>query len=641
MDKNLVISRLEFEIKKTKWDRIKNKYLLKRIKENKRIYPSDEQYLEKLLNIKQKPIVQKPIVQKPIVQKPIVQKPIVQKPIVQKPIVQKPIVQKPIVQETIQKRVVEKPEIKKLLESFDNPVEQKTIQKQIVEKVEKQKNQVTQKTLKESKEEKIKVKHDPMIIGLAIAIFGVLIGGVYFVLGPISMFAMGIGGVVTIYYMLQATNKLFSQNKPGKHKPSVFLIFLIVSPFIIGAMIIYEGFSLLESPSRIVLLWAMTISFFTTMLFVPLAVLSKHREDARPDVKSFPKISVIIPAYNEEKVVTHTINALLETKYPNKEIIFVDDGSTDKTLEIATQFKDKITVLHKENGGKATALNYGIECSNGEIIVIVDADTIIGRNALKEIIKGFEVHDKVAAVAGNVKVRNRTNWITKCQALEYITGIQIVRRAFDVFGSITIVPGALGAFKKSMLDECGSYGKDTIVEDYDQTIKLLKAGLITSGSTKATAYTEAPNTLKDFILQRKRWFRGNIQVFKRHSDALTNPRFGYLQKLSLPYLFLGMVITPIIGLTAIAMAIFGIIRGDGLYVLQVTSIFVAVHYLMTALALKIDNEDMKLLPFAGLLVFGYKQIVDVLLLRALIENFRHTKATWTSAQRIGVENGSK
>ena len=589
MDKNLVTSKLECKIKETGWDRKKNQYLLKRIKENKEIYQSDKKYLERILKLE--------------------------------------IKHNPVEQKTIQTQVIEKQETNELLKSFEKPVEQKTIQ--------------TQEALKKSKDDKVKVKKDPIVLGLTIAIFAVLISGVYFILGPINMFAMGIGGIMTVYYMLQASNKLFSQNKPGKHKPSVFLIFLIMSPFIIGGMIIYEGFSLLESPSRIILLWAMTISFFTTMLFVPLAVLSKHREDARPDVKSYPKISVIIPAYNEEKVITHTINGLLETKYPNKEIIFVDDGSTDKTLEIANQFKGKITVLHKENGGKATALNYGIECSNGEIIVIVDADTIIGRNALKDIIKGFEVHDKVAAVAGNIKVRNRTNWITKCQALEYITGIQIVRRAFDVFGSITIVPGALGAFKKSMLQECGSYGKDTIVEDYDQTIKLLKAGLTTSGSTKATAYTEAPNTLKDFVQQRKRWFRGNIQVFKRHSDALTNPRFGYLQKLSLPYLFLGMVITPIVGLTAIANAIFGIIMGDGLYVLQVTSIFVGVHYLMTALALRIDGEDMKLLPFAGFLVFGYKQIVDVLLLGALIENLRNKKAIWTSAKRIGVENVTK
>ena len=128
-----------------------------------------------------------------------------------------------------------------------------------------------------------------------------------------------------------------------------------------------------------------------------------------------------------------------------------------------------------------------------------------------------------------------------------------------------------------------------------------------------------------------------MQVLKRHSDALTNPRYGYLQKLSLPYLFLGMVITPIIGFTATANAILGVIIGDGWYVLQVMLIFTTVHYLMTALALRIDGgEDQKLLWHAGFLVFGFKQIVDLLLLKAIIEQLRNTKATWTSAKRIGV-----
>ena len=481
-----------------------------------------------------------------------------------------------------------------------------------------------------------KIKKDPIQFVLTATIFIFLIAAVYFILGPISSIAMGLGGIITIYHLIGSKAKPFSKNISGIRGPSVFLIFLLGSPFLIAAMVAYEGYTLLESPVRIILLWAMTISFWSTMLFVPMAVLSKYREDIQPDIKTYPKISIIIPAYNEEKVIAHTIEGLLETKYPKKEIIFVDDGSKDRTLDIAMQYKDKIKVLHKENGGKASALNYGLIYATGEIIVIVDADTIIGRHSLKEIVRGFEINDHVAAVAGNIKVRNRVNWITRCQALEYITGIQIIRRAFDVFGSITIVPGALGAFKKSYLAEAGAYGKETIVEDFDQTIKLLKAGLITQGSSKATAYTEAPNTLHDFVAQRKRWYRGNIQVLKRHSDALTNPRFGYLQRLSLPYLFLGMVITPIIGFTATANAIIGIILGDGLYVLQVSAIFIVVHYLMSALAIRIDDEDPKLLWYAGFLVFGFKQIIDYLLLKAIIEQLRKKKATWTSAKRTGV-----
>jgi len=494
------------------------------------------------------------------------------------------------------------------------------------------KNSKTTRNIRKKQQKNI----DVVQILIAGIIFVFLVTSVYFILGPLSMIAMGIGGSLLVYHLINAHSKAFSKNKPGNRGPSVFLLFLLVAPFVISTMIAYEGYSLLESPIRIILMWAMTITFWSTMLFVPMAVFSKHREELQPELETYPDISIIIPAYNEEKVIVHTIEAILEAKYPKKEIIFVDDGSKDRTLDIALQYKDKILVLHKENGGKASALNYGLVYAKGEIIVIVDADTIIGRNSLKEMVKGFHINEHVAAVAGNIKVRNRTNLITKCQALEYITGIQIVRRAFDIFGSITIVPGALGAFKKSFLLEAGAYGKDTVVEDFDQTIKLLKAGLITQGSTRATAYTEAPSTLHDFIAQRKRWYRGNIQVLTRHVDALTNPRYGHLQRLSFPYLVLGMLVTPIIGFVATINAILGIIQGDWLYVLQVMAIFTTVHYLMSFLAIRIDNEDPKLLWHALFLIFGFKQLIDVLLLKAIIEQILKKKATWTSAKRTGV-----
>ena len=607
MDKNLVIEKLTNAIEESKGDWGRNQYLLKVIKSNREVTNSDKEYLEKILEINNL-IIEKEVKTK------ISKK--------DKTIFLNPGLVKC---KTCQKSInLDEKAIRHQSSWYHQICHQQTFGVT--------KKQEERQTIKE----KQKIKKDPIQLVLTGAIFAVLCGSVYFILGPISMIAMGLGGGLTVYHIIGATGKLYSRNKPGMRGPSAFLVFLLASPFVIAGMIAYEGYTLLESPIRIILLWAMTISFWSTMLFVPMAVLSKYREDIQPDVKSYPKVSVIIPAYNEEKVIANTIESLLETKYPKKEIIFVDDGSKDNTLRIATRYKDQIKVLHKENGGKATALNYGIQYATGEIIVIVDADTIIGRQSLKEIVKGFEVDKHVAAVAGNIKVRNANNWLTKCQALEYITGIQIVRRAFDVFGSITIVPGALGAFKKSYLSEAGAYGKDTIVEDFDQTIKLLKAGLITQGSSKATAYTEAPNTMRDFVAQRKRWYRGNMQVLKRHVDALTNPRYGYLQKLSLPYLFLGMIITPIIGFTATANAILGVIMGDGWFVLQVSLIFTTVHYLMTALALRIDDEEQKLLWYAGFLVFGFKQIVDALLLKAIIEQLRNKKATWTSAKRIGV-----
>jgi len=612
LDKNYIISRLMDAIENGDGDMGRNQYLLKRINKNNPIFESDKKYLKRILELDIDEIYKIEINNPTDIPKK--DKSVFLNPNLTKCALCNNDIQLNEKSTRYQKRWHH-------LNCF------KIISK---EQIKSSENKYFKQGVKP------KIKKDPIQLVLTAIIFIFLIASVYFILGPISMMAMGLGGAITIYHIIGSRRKLFSTNVSSKRGPSIFLLFLLGSPFIIAAMIAYEGYTLLESPVRIILLWAMTISFWSTMLFVPMAVVSKYREDIQPDVKTYPTISIIIPAYNEEKVIAHTIEGLLETKYPKKEIIFVDDGSKDRTLDIAMLYKDKIKVLHKENGGKASALNYGLVYATGEIVVIVDADTIIGRHSLNEIVKGFEVNEHVAAVAGNIKVRNRVNWITKCQALEYITGIQIVRRAFDVFGSITIVPGALGAFKKSYLAEVGAYGKETIVEDFDQTIKLLKAGVITQGSSKATAYTEAPNTLHDFVAQRKRWYRGNIQVLKRHSDALINPRFGYLQRLSLPYLFLGMVITPIIGFTATANAILGIILGDGWYVLQVSAIFIVVHYLMSALAIRIDDEDPKLLWYAGFLVFGYKQIVDFLLLKAIIEQLRKKKAIWTSAKRTGV-----
>jgi cellulose synthase/poly-beta-1,6-N-acetylglucosamine synthase-like glycosyltransferase len=482
--------------------------------------------------------------------------------------------------------------------------------------------------------DEIKNKKDPIQIGLVVLIFIFLSVSVYFLLGPISMIALGVGGGFSLYHMVESSRK--STSKTSKKKPSAVLLFLLLSPFAIAIVISYEGITLLETPVRIILLWAMMITFWSTLLVLPMAVASKFKETNLNELSTYPIVSIIIPAYNEEKVIAQTIEAILETKYPKKEIIIVDDGSSDNTLSIALKYKDQIKVLHKENGGKASALNYGLIYSNGEIVVIVDADTVVGRHAITEMVKTFHSRDNVAAIAGNVKVRNRLNWITKCQALEYIVGIQIVRRAFDTYGSVTIVPGAIGAFKKTFLDRVGPYGKDTIVEDFDQTLKILKSGLITQGSSKSIGYTEAPSTIRDFTAQRKRWYRGNIQVVNRHSNALFNPRFGHLHRLTFPHMLIGMFISPILSFLAIGTAIISIFTGDWWFVVEVTGIFVIVHFLMTCLAIRIDGEDPKLLWYSLFLVFGYKQITDILLLRAIYEQLKKKKAIWTSADRVGA-----
>jgi len=177
------------------------------------------------------------------------------------------------------------------------------------------------------------------------------------------------GGGLILYNVYIARGPAYMKLKYGKRGPSIFIAFLFVTPFALGIIVAYDGYALWESPVRTLLLWALMVTFWSTMLFVPMAVFSKYRESQIPELRVFPKVSVLIPAYNEEKVIETTIQSMLETDYPKKEIIVIDDGSTDKTLEIANRYKDQVKVLHKENGGKATALNHGLLYSSGEIVV--------------------------------------------------------------------------------------------------------------------------------------------------------------------------------------------------------------------------------------------------------------------------------
>lgn len=482
---------------------------------------------------------------------------------------------------------------------------------------------------------KIKGKRtiDPVLVLTTVGIFGILLTIAFSMFTYLSIIAI-IFSVGLIFFQILGRIKYPPELREyGKNRVSVYGITILILPFVFGSIIAFDGYLNLMTIGQAIFVWMLTLSFWQTFMFVPLAVRSKYREMQIPDPKTFPVISVIVPAYNEEKVIQLTIDALLETEYPNKEIILVDDGSKDKTLEIGRQYKDKIKVLHKENGGKASALNFGLLYCSGEIVCVVDADTVVGRHALLNLLKGFD-DERIAAVAGNIKIRNKVNWITWCQALEYLSGIQIMRRALDYFGAITIVPGALGAFRKSKLEEIGSYHKQTMVEDFDATMKVLKSGMVVQGSSNSIAYTQAPQTLKDFYNQRKRWYRGNLQVLTQHSDALTNPRFGSLHRFSYPLMIIHMLLIPAASLLVWGVAIYQIVIGNYLFVAFILGMFILLQYLLTVLAVRMDNDDKKIILYSVFFVIGYKQLIDILQLKAVFEEIMRKKAVWTSAKRV-------
>jgi len=478
-----------------------------------------------------------------------------------------------------------------------------------------------------------KKKHaDPVLVTLATVIFALLFFTAYSMFSYLSFVAIGIAAILSFYQILSRRDPS-SQYKYRTRTASAYSIIVMVLPFAFGGVMLYDGYTGTMSIIQVLFVWMLTLSFWQTMLFVPLAIKSITRESQLEEPAVYPKMSVIVPAYNEEKVIRTTIEALIDADYPDKEIIVVDDGSKDKTLAIAMEYKDRVKVLHKENGGKASALNMALLYSTGDIVVIVDADTISSRSGLKYLARSM-ADENVVAVAGNVKIRNKVNWITWCQALEYLSGIQIMRRGLDYFGAIYIVPGALGAFRKSKLIEAGTYHKDTLVEDFDATVKVLRSGMIVEGSNKSVAYTQAPQTFVDFYKQRKRWYRGNLQILRRHSDILTNPRFGYLHSFAFPLMVIHMILIPVTSIMVWGFAIYQLIIGNYYFVAFTVSMFVTLQYLLSAMAIKMDGDDKRMILYSVFLVLGYKQIIDFMQLKAAFEELLGLKAKWTSAKRV-------
>jgi len=401
-----------------------------------------------------------------------------------------------------------------------------------------------------------------MIVGVALVLIAA-IAILYFVPPEAFWVALGMAFAMVAYYILVLIIR--GQNVREKKPKRWHSMFSLISYFIILTIVFgVLYFYVVSSAMELVMMIAIVFILVMNLITVPLAIIHKFREvrmlEKEPDV--YPSLSIIVPAYNEEKVIARTIENLIEAYYPKKEIIVVDDGSSDDTYKIACQFAVRgVKVIHRENGGKFAALNMGLCYAQGEIVVTVDADTLVARTALVEIIKSFSDPD-VGGVAGNLKVFNRNTFLTRLQALEYLTQLEIVRRAFDNFGTVTVAPGAFSAFRKIAVAEAGNYDADRLLEDFDLTIKLQKAHKVLCGDSDAVAYTEAPETFRDVFKQRLGWYRGDYQNFWKHRDAFFNSKFGYMHSLTLPYMLMSMTMVPLAGIIVIASSLLMLLAGE-------------------------------------------------------------------------------
>lgn len=479
------------------------------------------------------------------------------------------------------------------------------------------------------------------------AVVAILLGmfGVLTVLLPAEVLVVfvSVSAMATVYYT--ASILIASRGDrlpPWVRSVPIWLTFLL--PFSITFVLILHYWSSI-SPTMFVLVIALLAVFFYYWFVVPLALYQQVEEQSSDGtVEEWPALSVLVPAYDESGYVGPCIDALLAADYPREklEVIVVDDGSTDDTFAEADRRADgveAVTVIHKENGGKHSALNRGLERATADLIVTIDADSIVATDALRAIVRTFERHPDAGAVAGNVKVSNRGSLVTDLQALEYVIGINTFRRAFDLLGVVTVVPGCLGAFRRDVLELVGGYDADTLTEDFDATIQILKRGERIHHSD-AVVYTEAPDTWRDLYRQRLRWFRGNLQTVFKHRRVIVDGEFGLLHRVAFPYVLFSMSILPFLGLVILGVIAWAIVQGAYGEVVGMFTFFAALQVILSILAIEIDADDLWLTRYAPLSIVGYKQFLDGVLIKSLIDVARTGDLSWTSATRRRQREGT-
>lgn len=363
----------------------------------------------------------------------------------------------------------------------------------------------------------------------------------------------------------------------------------------------------------------------------------------QPDGRDAPLVSIIVPAYNEEVNAVSSVQNLLKTNYPRFEIIFVDDGSRDDTYRSVMQaFKDipAVRVFTKPNGGKATALNYGMLQSAAEYLICIDADTKLLPDAVSKLMMHFGNYEypggkKVGAVAGNVKVGNKVNLLTRWQSIEYISSQNFDRKAFAYVNAITVVPGAIGAFRKSAIAESGGFTSDTLAEDCDLTIRLLRNNYIVQNEAGAIAMTESPETLRMFIKQRFRWSFGVMQTFWKNRDMLFSTKYKSLGWIALPNILIFQYIIPSVIPLADFFMLVGLLTGNAARIATYYLIFMLVDVAVAVLAFSFEKENMAKLLWLIPQRLAWRWLMWYVLFKSVRRAIKGELQNWGVLKRTG------
>ncbi len=353
-----------------------------------------------------------------------------------------------------------------------------------------------------------------------------------------------------------------------------------------------------------------------------------------------PRVSIIVPAYNEEVNCVRTVETLLREDYPSFDIIFVDDGSKDHTLECIHQAFDgnsRVRILGKPNGGKASALNYGIAHTDADFVVCIDADTQLRPDAVSRLMQHFllDKDHRIGAVAGNVKVGNERNMLTRWQAIEYTTSQNFDRMAYSYINAITVVPGAIGAFRKEAIDKAGGLTTDTLAEDCDLTMRINEAGYVIENENYAVAMTEAPENVRQFVKQRVRWCFGVMQTFWKHRSSLFNPKKKGFGLWAMPNMLIFQYIIPTFSPLADVMMFIGLFSGNALQIFLYYLLFLAVDASVSIMAYIFEHESLWVLLWIIPQRFFYRWIMYYVLFKSYLKAIKGELQSWGVLKRTG------
>ncbi len=388
----------------------------------------------------------------------------------------------------------------------------------------------------------------------------------------------------------------------------------------------------------VLMLFAVTIGLvtFRVVVFGLLAVWQRWRAGTRRFGPAFaPPVSVVIPAHNEERVIVGTVRSILADGYASLEVVIVDDGSTDGTLELlrlAFAGDARVRVHAEAKAGKAAALNTAVALARHDILIAVDADTTLRPGTIEKLARHF-ADARVGAVSGNARVGNHGAWLTRFQSIEYVCAFNLERRALDVLNAITVVPGAVGAWRKEHVLRVGGFTDDTLAEDTDLTLAIRTLGYRIRYEADAVAYTEVPRDVTAFAKQRFRWLFGTLQAAWKHRGVMFRLRHGSLGLVSVPSIWLFQLILPVLSPIAEIAMLLALLVGNWQVVLTYAALLFAVELAGALVAYGLERTrpvDLFLLFFQRIF---YRELFFYVSAKAVVCAIKGRRIAWQKLER--------